>query len=133
MKLIIPLVVNVALLFLWGKLYLWSRRRRGAARLVWRRRVGSLLFFLPLLLWVAGLVLPEAARPLLEAAGAVSKALDAALAWLTGQVEAELTGAWALAVKPLVYALVYGLAGVVLGWPLDRLRRPSEDEAQAKE
>ena len=136
MSLIVPALVQLALLVVGVKLYLWSRRSARAARTRWRRRMGSLLFFLPPLMWLGRLVLPELAHAPLDLVAAANERLDAGLAWAIGAAEDQLGGVWRLGVSPIVHVLFYSLAGVLVGWPLDRWRRVSaaaEDAESAED
>ncbi len=132
LELLLGAAVRLALLVGAVKLFVWARRREKAARTRWRRRVGLTLFLLPLILWVAELLLPDALQPLVAALRAVERGIDAGLAYVIGKGQQELQGIWRLAVKPMVYAGFYGGAGVLIGWPLDALRaRREAREAEA--
>jgi len=128
-ELALRIVVWVVLFVGAIKLFLWARRLKSAANTKWRRRVGLLFFVLPVLLWVAEGLLPAAQIAPLRALGWVKDLLDAAIAAIVGAADGNVTGVWSWAVKPVAYAVVYGGAGLLIGWPLDRLFGPRDEDA----
>lgn len=124
MTLIIPLLVNLALLVAAFKFNRWVKRQKWSGRLRWRRRLSFMLFFAAPIVWVATLVLPEAVAAPFQVLDRVGKGVDAAIAWTTTAAKegAEAaSGMGLLALKPLVTAMAYAAVGFVLGWPLDRV------------
>ena len=87
----------------------------------------------PLLLWVGEVLTPEQAELLLlplKALALLKGAVDLAAKSLMQWGEGQVSGFYSMAIGPLAYALVYGAAGFLIGWPLDRLRR---DKAVAED
>lgn len=112
------------------KVWRWSRRQAKAGRMVWRRRVGLLFFLAPILLTIGKAIrLPDVVLLPLEVIAWANRGIEALLGLLLGLTREHLDGMWAAAVKPLCYAAVYGGVGVLIGWPLDRLRAKREAEA----
>ena len=125
MQALVGAVVQIAMVIAALKLYFYARRKAKESRKSWRnskwrRRCGLLLFLLPLLLWVASWLLPEALQPAVEALRVLNRALDRLIAGGQNLARQELGGIWGLVAKPILVALVYTLAGVLIGWPLDR-------------
>lgn len=120
-------------LYLAFKVWRWSRRQASASRTVWRRRVGLLFFFGPILLTIGRAIrLPDVVLLPLQVIAWANQGIDALLGTLVGLTREHLDGMWAAAVKPLCYAAVYGGLGVLIGWPLDRLQA-KRDAAQRGE
>ena len=123
MQLIVPLIVQVALLIGGWKLWRWAKKREKASKTQWRRRFTALFFVSPMVLWVATAVLPE--NDVLNLLSFLNDLLDAGIAWTIGTVKEgldEVGGIGVLAVKPVLHSIVYALLGAALGWPLDRMR-----------
>ena len=127
------LLVYVALLYGAWRLYRWSKGLKNASQLRWRRRCGFWFMWAPLLLWVGEVLTPEQAELLLlplKALALLKGAVDLAAKSLMQWGEGQVSGFYSMAIGPLAYALVYGAAGFLIGWPLDRLRR---DKAVAED
>ncbi|MCO5171269.1 MAG: hypothetical protein M9894_33625 [Planctomycetes bacterium] len=123
MELLIKLVAHALVLVAAFKVWRWARRQARAGHTAWRRRVGLLFLLAPLALTVArALGLPAGLLAPLEAVAWINRGLDQALVALVGLTQEHLDGLWAAALRPLCYAVVYGGAGVLVGWPLDRLQ-----------
>lgn len=121
------LLGSAVALYLAFRVWRWSRRQARAGRTVWRRRVGLLFFLAPMLLTIGKAVgLPEVALLPLELIAWANRGIEALLGLLLGLTREHLDGVWAAAVKPLCYAVVYGGLGVLIGWPLDRLKAKRE-------
>lgn len=133
MSFVAQFVVYLALLYGAWRLFRWSRSLRNANRTRWRRRLGFWLLWAPVLLWVAELLTPEQAEWLLwplRGLALLKTSVDWAARALMDWGEGQVSGIYSVAVGPLAYALVYGAAGFLIGWPLDYLRR---DKAQAED
>jgi hypothetical protein len=122
-EVLIGLGIRVALLYAGIRIFLWARRLKNASGTAWRRRVGLVFFLAPILLWLGQLVLPEALLVPLTLLVSVHEGMQLVLAGLLDAVEHSLGQLWLVALSPLCYALVYGVAGVLVGWPIDALRR----------
>lgn len=127
MTFLLEIAVEVAL-FATG-CWLFFRTRRWARQTDhrWSRRFGCAFFVAPILLWFGELALPEAWLFPLRFLVAVRDVLESYTAELAGLSEANLSWFWQVVLSPLAHVIVYGLAGMALGWPLDRLsRQPPE-------
>ena len=74
MDLIIQLIVQIALLVVGWKLWRWAKKRKKAAKSVWRRRFTALFFVSPMVLWILGLFLSD--NPVFETIAVLSNCLD---------------------------------------------------------
>ena len=129
MSLIIPLIVQIALLIGGWKLWRWSKKSEKASKTAWRRRFTALFFVSPMLLWILGAIFKDNA--IIQAISFLSTNLDKGVDWLVGSAQeaAKSVGAiGALAVKPVIHSVVYAILGALLGWPLDRLKAKGEGE-----
>lgn len=129
MELLVSLAVRIALLVAAWRLWRWARA--VGARVRWRRRISLALFLLPIVAWTVELLLPAGAEGLVAPLRALDRGLDRLIAWLLG-LTAEAPGLFGLALRPLVYAAVYGGIGLLIGWPLDR-RGAEREEPEAEE
>jgi hypothetical protein len=130
LDLLVGLVVHVAILVGAWKLWRWSRKQYKAGRMVWRRRVGLTFLLAPMLLGLLQLVnAPDLALLPLRAIALMNEGIDRVLALLIDASKEHLPGPIATAVKPLCYAVVYGGLGVLIGWPLDRLKAKRDEAA----
>lgn len=129
MELLVSIAVRIALLVLAWKVWRWAST--VGAKVRWRRRIALALFLLPLLVFAAEVVLPTEKEAVLAPLKAVDEKLDQLIAWLLGLTD-EAPGLFGLALRPLVYAAVYGGIGLLIGWPLDRLsgKKPEEEEEE---
>jgi hypothetical protein len=133
----VGLFVQVALLFLAFKIWRKAKARERAGKTKWRRRMGLLLFVAPFLLWIAGLILPEVLQGPVKFFTALTDGLDKWIGFTIGSAESQLDkrniGAlFQLSVKPIVHAVVYGGLGVLIGWPMDTLRKEPEEEPETE-
>lgn len=133
MTFVVELFVQVALLFLGWKLWRWAKSNHRAGKTKWRRRMGLLLYLAPFLLWVASWLLPDALQGPVELFSALSAGLDKwvgfTISSTEGMLEKRNVGTlFQMAVKPIVHAVVYGGLGVLIGWPIDKLRASKDDE-----
>lgn len=135
MDTLISAVVWVALLIAGLKLFFWARKRNKAAKTAWRRRMGLILFFLPVLLFLGRVFLPEPVQPVIQGISKANAAVDAGLKWVIGAAKSEVAGVFSLAVTPIAYAVFYTLLGILIGWPLDALKkaRSGGEEGAAKD
>lgn len=136
MSLLLEIFVQVALLFGGWKLYRWSKSKQHADTTKWRRRVATLLFVSPMVLWLAEAILPSGAKDLVDGLSWLNNNLDKLLKRIIGGAKDELDGqelggAWLLAIKPIVYSLAYGGLGALIGWPLDRRRKKKAEVESA--
>ena len=136
MQLIIPLIMQIALLVGGWKLWRWAKKREKAAKTTWRRRFTALFFISPMLLWVLTAIFSD--NQLLQGISFLSTNLDKGVDWLVGSAEeaAKSVGAMGvLAVKPVIKSVVYALLGTVVGWPMDKLfgKKSDEDEGEAED
>lgn len=127
LDLLVGFVVHVAILVGAWKLWRWSRKQAKAGRMAWRRRVGLTFLLAPMLLGLLTFLnAPEPVLLPLEAIALMNQGIDHALSFLIEAAKEHLPGPIAVAVKPLCYAIVYGGLGVLIGWPLDRLKAKRE-------
>jgi len=138
MSFVAQFLVYFALLYGAWRLYRWAKGLKNANRMKWRRRCGFWFMWAPVLLWIGELLTPEQAEwallPL-KALALLKYAVDGVAQGLMQWGEGQVSGFYSAAIGPLAYALVYGAAGFLVGWPLDRMRKDkavAEDEAAAK-
>jgi hypothetical protein len=133
MELLVAVAVRIALFIAAIKLWRWARRLSASAETRWRRRCGLIFFLAPILLWIGKSLLPlEFLWPLVAIVW-VNARIDSALEALLAHSEKNLSGLWLVAVRPLCYALVYAIAGFLVGWPIDRLLRRGGKEEEGEE
>ena len=123
MELLISAAVWIALTVVGLKVFFWARKRNKAAKTAWRRRMGLILFFLPVLLFLGRFLLPEPVQPVIRGISIANAYMDQGLKWVIGAAKQEAPGVFSLAVTPVVYALFYTALGILIGWPLDALKK----------
>jgi hypothetical protein len=129
METLVELVVQAVLLVAAFKLWRWARKQKRASQTKWRRRFGLLLFLAPIMAIFGRMFLPETLQMPIAALLWINDTLSSLLNTLLGVAEENASGIWLIAIKPLCYAAVYGGAGFLIGWPLDRWaakRAPAE-------
>jgi EamA domain-containing membrane protein RarD len=125
MEFFVAVGVRLALLVVAWKLWRWSSQL--SARVRWRRRISLGLFFAPLVIWLLGLILPTELQSALKAVAFLNAWIDDLLRMGLG-LTTEVGGLLGVALRPLVYAVVYGGLGLLIGWPLDRMSAKPGDE-----
>lgn len=136
MDFILGLLVRLALLVLGIWLFFKARslaKRVKGMPLVWSRRFALLFLFAPLIAWLGGWLFKPPLLHLFELLGTIGAWLDALAASLSGATEESLGFWWRVCLQPLASALIYALAGFLVGWPLDYRAWKKRRAAQAEQ
>ncbi len=136
MDFFLGLLVRLALL-VFG-IWLFIKARRLAKRVkgmpfVWSRRFAVFFLFAPLLAWLGMWLFKAPIVHFFELLGAIGRGLDALVASMAGATEENLGFWWKVCLQPLSVAVIYALAGFLVGWPLDYFAWKKRKAAAAEE